>query len=156
MSIESDVAMFERIPMLRMLGRDALRVLAIGAESRYIDDGEVLFYAGDRSDGSYLVQEGSFRLRSGSAADEPEKTAEAGALLGELSLVTETIRPVTAIAREPSAVIRITRGLFLKMLESYPDAALKLRDQLAARVAEAEKDFEEMRAKLGSVERSDA
>ena len=35
MSIEDDIAFIERVPTLRMLGRTALRILAIGAESRY-------------------------------------------------------------------------------------------------------------------------
>ena len=35
MTIEDDIAFLERIPSLRLLGRDALRILAIGAESRY-------------------------------------------------------------------------------------------------------------------------
>ena len=47
---------------LRLLGREALRVLAIGAESRYLDDGEVLFHAGDPADSGYIIQEGSFIL----------------------------------------------------------------------------------------------
>ena len=32
-------------------------------------------------------------------------------------------------------MIRISRSLFLKMLEGYPDAAQSLRDQIAARAA---------------------
>ena len=56
-----------------------------------------------------------------------------GTLLGELALIAETKRPATAIAVEPSTVIRISRSLFLKMLEGYPEAANILRDQIAAR-----------------------
>ena len=54
-----------------------------------------------------------------------------GTLIGELALLTETARPVTATAREPSTVLRIPRTLFLKMLEGYPDAARELRDTIA-------------------------
>ena len=46
MSIEDDIVIIERVPTLRTLGRDALRILAIGAESRYVHKGEVLFLAG--------------------------------------------------------------------------------------------------------------
>ena len=54
-----------------------------------------------------------------------------GTLLGELAMLTDTTRPVTATALEPSTVLRIPRTLFLKMLEGYPDAASRLRDMLA-------------------------
>ncbi len=43
MTIEDDIAFLERVPTLRLLGREALRVLAIGAENRYVHGGEVLF-----------------------------------------------------------------------------------------------------------------
>lgn len=152
MSIESDIAFFERVPTLRLLGPEALRVLAIGAENRYLEEGEVLFYAGDRSDCGYVVQEGSFHLQPNGAPNDPGITAEPGALLGELALMAETTRPATAIAREPSAVIRISRSLFLKTLQSFPEAAVKLRDQLAQRVAQATKDIESIRARLDTSE----
>jgi hypothetical protein len=48
--IEDDIAFIERVPTLRMLGRTALRILAIGAESRYVHKGEVLFNAGETTD----------------------------------------------------------------------------------------------------------
>lgn len=145
MSIESDIAFFERVPTLRLLGRDALRVLAIGSESRYVDDGEVLFYAGDKADGGYIIQEGSFRLKPNDAA---EITAGPGMLLGELALLSATTRPATATARGPSAVIRISRSLFLKMLQNYPDAADRLREQITERMARTAKDIESVRARL--------
>ena len=62
------------------------------------------------------------------------------------------MRPATAIAREPSAVIRISRSLFLKMLENYPDAANKLRDQLVTRSSQAVDDFGSVRARLDTSE----
>ena len=40
----------------------------------------------------------------------------------------------TAIAKGPTVLIRISRSLFRKMLEGYPDAAQKLRDMMVERV----------------------
>jgi CRP-like cAMP-binding protein len=151
-SIEDDIAFLERVPTLRLLGRTALRILAIGAESRYVHDGEALFQAGDPADGGYVVQEGSFELRSATPMVSQEVIAGPGTLLGELALLTETTRPATAIAREPSTVIRISRSLFLKMLEGYPDAATTLRDQIAARTAQSMQEMSNIRALLDTSE----
>jgi CRP-like cAMP-binding protein len=68
MSIEDDIAFFERVPTLALLGRPALRILAIGAESRYVHGGEVLFKAGERADAGLVVQEGSFSLATSLSA----------------------------------------------------------------------------------------
>ena len=51
------------------------------------------------------------------------------------------VREATAIAKEHTVVIRITRNLFKKMLEGYPEAAVRLRDIMAARVDEWTRDL---------------
>jgi CRP-like cAMP-binding protein len=149
MTIEDDIAFLEQVPSLAILGRDALRILAIGAESRYVHGGEVLFTVGDPADAGYVIQDGSFTLKSDNTdAGAAEMTATRGALLGELALLTETTRPVTATAAEPSTVIRVPRSLFLKMLEGFPDAARRLRDHIAARTNQAAKDMIDVRMSL--------
>ena len=55
---------------------------------------------------------------------------------------------VAAIAREPATVVRITRQLFLKMLEGYPDAARRMRDAVAARVNQTAGEFSRVRGVL--------
>ena len=135
MTIEDDIAFLERVPTLAVLGHEALRILAISAETRYVHDGVALFKEGESADAAYVVQEGAFELAM--AGTTQPTTAGAGALMGELALITETTRSTTATAREPSTVIRIPRSVFLKMLEGYPDAARRLRNAIAARVGAA-------------------
>ena len=149
MTIEDDIAFLEGVPSFAILGREALRILAIGAESRYVHGGEVLFTVGEPADAGYVVQEGSFKLKSDNTElTAAEVTVTRGALLGELALLTETTRPVTATAAEPSTVIRVPRSLFLKMLEGFPDAALRLRDHISTRTNQAAKDMIGVRATL--------
>ena len=146
MTIEDDIAFLQRVPALSLLGRDALRILAIGSEARYIHEGMSLFGEGEDADGAYVVQEGSFELVS-QKSREPSIIGP-GTLVGELALITESTRPATATAREPSSVVRISRLLFMMMLEGYPDAAVRLRDAMATRVNETARDFGMVRASL--------
>jgi CRP-like cAMP-binding protein len=147
MTIEDDISFFERVPTLNQLGRQALRILAIGAESRYIHGGEILFNEGDAADGGFVVQEGRFSLSSDEHGD---KEIGPFTLLGEVALFTETKRSTTATALEPSTVLCIPRPLFLKMLESFPDAARSLRDIMASRVDRAVSEVTTVRAILGT------
>jgi CRP-like cAMP-binding protein len=151
MTIEDDIAFFERVPTLSMLGRQALRILAIGAETRYIHGGEVLFNAGDEADGAFVIQEGRFSLAS--SEDARDVTVGPFTLLGEVALFTETRRPTTATALEPSTVLRIPRPLFIKMLDSFPDAAHKLREILAGRIDQSTREITNVRAVLDSRDR---
>ncbi len=134
MGLEDDIAFFERVPTFAVLGKPALRILAIGAETRQLQSGAVLFYAGDLADAGYVVQEGSLLLEPGTFSEGKEFTVGPGTLVGELALLTEMVCPATATANEPTVVIRISRSLFRKMLEGYPAAAKKLRDIMAERL----------------------
>jgi CRP-like cAMP-binding protein len=134
MALEDDIAFFERVPTFAALGKQALRILAIGAETKQLPSGAVLFYAGELADGGYVVQEGSLLLEPGTFSEGKEFTAGPGTLVGELALLTDMVCPATAIAKEPTTVIRISRSLFRKMLEGYPAAAVKLREIMAARL----------------------
>jgi CRP-like cAMP-binding protein len=149
MTIEDDIAFLERVPIFALLGPHALRILAIGTESRYIHNGEVLFSAGEIADGGYLVQEGSFALELDSGDGDAERVVVLrGTLLGESALLTETLRPVSATALEPSTVMRIPRSLFLKMLDGFPDAAERLRDHFTGRAEQTVKDIVAVRETL--------
>jgi len=147
MTIEDDIAFLERVPVFHRLGNGALRILAIGAESYSVQAGQVLFTAGDAADCAYVVQQGAFALRPQRRGDG-EVIAEPGTLLGETALLAETIRPATATASVDSTVMRISRAMFLKMLESYPDAARRLRDLIAARAEQWAEEMEKVRATL--------
>ena len=154
MTIDDDIAFFEKVPTLSLLGRGALRILAIGAESRFVHGGEVLFYAGDQADSAYVIQEGSFGLRPERPDGEGrEVVAGRGSLLGEIAMITPTVRPATATALEPSTVIRISRGLFLKMLEGYPETARRLRDAIAARSDQWTRELDNLRVGMEGKEK---
>jgi hypothetical protein len=45
-------------------------------------------------------------------------------------------------------VLRISRAMFLKMLEGYPDAAERLREIIAARANQWAREMENVRATL--------
>jgi CRP-like cAMP-binding protein len=147
MSIEDDVALLERVATLRLLGTNALRMLAIGSEQRDFRRGELLFTAGDDADAGFVVQRGSFRIADEQGA---EMTAGPGALIGELALIVAMPRPSTATALESATVIRVARSLFQRVLESDPVAARKLRDELANRTSQIASDILMAGAKLAT------
>jgi CRP-like cAMP-binding protein len=130
MAIEDDIALFTRVPTLSLLGGAALQVLAIGAEQRDFEFGEKLFSEGEPADSGFVVRYGAFRVAS---EDGQEAVAGPDALIGELALVVPMARPATATALERSSVLRISRSLFQRVLESHPEAARRLRDDLAVR-----------------------
>jgi CRP-like cAMP-binding protein len=147
MSIEDDVVLLERVPTLRLLGTEPLRMLAIGSEQRNVARGDLLFSQGDEADSGFIVQRGAFRVDDGSGA---ETIARPGMLIGELALIVAMKRPSTATALENSTVVRISRSLFQRVLESDPAAAARLRDEFINRTSQLASDILTAGAKLST------
>jgi CRP-like cAMP-binding protein len=148
-TIEDDIAILARVPTFARLGFSALQIIAIGSESKHLAEGEALFRAGETTDAGYVIQEGSLTL----TADDPRRsdpnvTFGPGALIGELALITETVCSATAIATEPTIVMRISRGLFRKVLEGFPDAARVMRARFAERARLVGDELSRARATL--------
>ncbi len=142
MTIEDDIAFLERVPILRRLGGGALRILAIGAESYSVEAGQVLFAAGDTADCAYIVQRRLVRRSTPTRRARARSSSDRALCWARPALLAETLRPATATARERSTVVRISRTMFLKMLESYPEAAQRLRDLIAARAEQWARDMD--------------
>src|SRR5215207_5273946 len=105
MSIEDDVKLLAGVPTLKLLGIEALRVLAIGSEARRVRRDEALFHAGDTSDAGFVVQSGAIRVSSQDAGGYRDVVAGPGTLIGELALLVEMQRPSTAVAIADSLVL---------------------------------------------------
>jgi CRP-like cAMP-binding protein len=134
MTIEDDISFLGRVPTFAQFGFSALQIIAIGSETKHLADGEILFRAGETTDAGYVIQEGALKLTTHDPKrSDPSFTFGPGALIGELALLTETVCPATAMAAEPTILIRISRSLFRKVLEGFPDAARQVRDRLTER-----------------------
>lgn len=135
MSLEQDIEFFNKIPTFHILGREALRIVAISAEPIHLQTGELLFEEGEPADGGYMVQAGAVVLSSTRDKVRSDSVvASPGTLIGETALIVDTIRPATAIAAQPSTLLRIPRGVFLRVLEGEPGAAEALRRVIAKRL----------------------
>lgn len=143
MALEDDILFLRRIATFRVLGPDALRVLAISAEKIHLRTGEVLFVEGEPADSAYVVAAGAIRLRRAHdrTLQEPIIVRE-GALIGESALLIEGDRPASAMAMEPCTLFKIPRGMFMRMLESDLEAAIGLREMISRRVKAALDDLD--------------
>lgn len=147
MSLEDDMALLSKVALLGGMERDALRLLAFAAETRQMRAGDVLFRKGDVSDGGYVVVQGAIAM-----IEDDTKTADAiigsGGLIGEVALITETKRPATAIAREPTTVMRLSRAMFRRTMEEYPQLAQRLAADLRHRVMSISSDLSRVKKRL--------
>lgn len=156
MALEDDILFFRRIPTFRALGTDGLRVLAISAEVLHLRTGDVLFEEGEPADSAYAVQSGALKFRRAQGrAGADGQVAGPGTLIGESALIVDTQRYVTAIATAPSTLMKISRVVFMRMLEGDAEAAISLRDMIAQRIDAALDDLDLVLPRFETQERAD-
>ncbi|MEN5084475.1 cyclic nucleotide-binding domain-containing protein [Bosea sp. TWI1241] len=145
MALEDDIRLLTRQPLLGLLDRDALRLVAFAAEPRTLRAGDVLFRHGDGADGAYLVVSGAVALSRVDDGRPAEEIAGPGTLLGELALFAPVERPATAIAREKTQVMKLSRNVMRRVLGESPASA----DAIAAAIEERLQSFTGELASVG-------
>ncbi len=149
MKIEQDLADFARIPLLAALDYEARRALAVTAKSFMLRTGDVVFRAGEASDGGYMLLNGSLEFQPVGLSARAQIIVPP-ALIGELALITDTTRPGSLTARAPSTVLFISRQLFQSVLKEHPRSARKARAWIESRLLDYSKALSETGQKLGS------
>jgi CRP-like cAMP-binding protein len=147
MGLEDDIGVLARNPTLAALEPEALRLIAFAAETKTLRAGDVLFRRDEISNDGFVVLSGSVAIDPSGLGAATARIVRPPGLIGDIALLTQTRRPATAIAREPTSVMRISRQLFHRVLNEFPASAEKLRQALAGRLLQ-------FTAELGSVRRN--
>jgi CRP-like cAMP-binding protein len=153
MALNDDIHVLAQVQSLALLEREALRLLAFAGQTRILIAGDVLFRKGDVADGGYVVTSGSIALDSREDGSPASYVAGEGTLLGETAMLVETTRAATAVAREPSSVMKLTREVVLRVLSEFPDSALALRQAIAERLRDVTGELSRVRVALMAIDR---
>jgi CRP-like cAMP-binding protein len=130
MALDDDVRNLARNSTFADFEPEALRLLAFSSETRILRAGDVLFRRGENGDSGFIVLSGSIALSTKDDGSVAERIVGPQNLIGDLALITGTERPVTAVAREPSSVLKISRVLFHRVLHEFPASAERLRRKM--------------------------
>ncbi len=135
MSLEGDIVLLSDVPLFENLSQEHLRLLAFSAVRRELPADTVLFRKGEPAYSGYVVASGLIAL---SAGEGEERTVVAscrrGYLIGEIPLFVESARTATAVAIEASELLELSRALVLRMMNEYPQAAMRVRSSLGDRI----------------------
>ena len=154
MALDDDIALLARQPLLGLMERDALRLVAFAAESRILRAGDVLFRSGEMSDGALLIVSGAVALTTGEDGAPADEIAGSGALIGELALFTAIKRPVTAVAREPTQLMKLSRSVMRRVLAEFPDSAQALADAVSERLRQFAAELAPVGDALAAIDRT--
>jgi CRP-like cAMP-binding protein len=152
MALADDIAVLLNAPLFSLMEHDALRLIAFAGEGVSLKAGEVLFRRGERSDGGYVVMQGALLLDARDDGSPGTVVAGPSWLVGRSALFTRGARPATAVAREPSALLRISPALMRRVLEEFPAAARTLYRATASELSDLSAGLETVRRRLEAID----
>ncbi|MDX2043751.1 MAG: peptidase domain-containing ABC transporter [Acidobacteriota bacterium] len=118
---------------LAKLPADALKLLAMEAETVSVRAGETIIKQGDAIGPMFIVEEGRARVWETQGARQRELAfLRKGELFGELSIVRHQPRRATVEAMTDCRLIRINEATFGKLYAGFPEFKAKIEERVAA------------------------
>lgn len=148
-------AALKEMALCRALSGAELEIIAAIAETQDIAAGKDLFREGDPGDGLFLVVSGEIDVvKRGPGGERSLARLGAGAILGEISLLTSEARSATGHALVATRVLRLPVQRFRALLGEGSTAALKMvaaiAEVLARRLANMNSKVLELADKVDS------
>lgn len=131
MALDDDIRVLSAVRLFEGFTQEQLRLLAFGAETTVLPAERKLYREDDEADSAYVVVSGRIALyRETDGRRIAIGTAGPGSILGELALIADTRRLTSASAAADSEVLRLNRKMFRRILDEYPDVAVRLHQRV--------------------------
>jgi len=135
-----------RAAVFRDFTQTGLRIFATIAVEKRVPAGSPLFVEGMVGESMLVVVGGAVRLvqRQGDGAEREVGRVGPGDQLGDLAVLTPSVRLVTALAADDCTVLEIAQRDFLRLAPQKPQACLKLATAVVALFARRAADAREL------------
>ena len=150
MSLVEEVALLKSIPLFAKIEPSKLKLLAFTSERLAFDPDQELFHQGDMGDAAYIVIDGEVAI-SIDAPTTPSGRIELaklgrGAIVGEIAILCDVPRTATVISTGKTVTLRISKELFFRLIEEFPQIAVEVMRELAHRLEKTNLQLREARA----------
>lgn len=135
MTLTQDVSLLRAVPLFAGLTAEQLRLIAFNAERRAYSNGQYLYREGEAERSAFIVAAGEVTvIRESARGTVDEGRFGIGTILGEMALLAGGKRPASARAIGDADALEISRAMFHRLLEEYPDVAARLHGMVSQRM----------------------
>ena len=135
MSLNQEVELLRTIPLFSKIEGSKLKLLAFTSERLTFEAGQDLCRQGDMGDAMYVIVEGAADVLIDTPKG-PLKVAELkkNEFVGEIAILCDVPRTATVTAREKTTTLKITKDLFFRLEQEFPQMAVEIMRELAHRL----------------------
>lgn len=137
------LALLESSTLFSSLSKQILWRIASLTQEKTFEIGDYLVTEGDRAEYCYIIESGRVEIFHQISLDKKMiiNVIGEGEILGELAIIDDLPRSVSAIALELTKTYAISQWDFKAQLQAYPEIALQLLPVLARRLRQAQEQL---------------
>lgn len=146
--INEEVALLRKTPLFENVELAKLKLLAFTSERLIFQPGQVVFKQGELGDAAYLILNGEARVTVEGPRGELELArVRKQEIVGEIAILCDAPRIATIIAETELNTLRISKDLFLSLIEEFPKVAIQVIRELARRLQSSNLQLQSIKAK---------
>ncbi len=135
MSMIEEVEALRNIPLFSSLDDSRLKLLSFTSEWVVYQPGDNLCIEGEKGEEAFVIMEGDVDIYVNTKSGPLLVTTHgAGEIVGETAIVCDVPRTATVMAATELVVLKITKDVFMQLIEGCPEVAVAVIRELAMRV----------------------
>ncbi|HKJ61938.1 MAG TPA: cyclic nucleotide-binding domain-containing protein [Hyphomicrobiales bacterium] len=142
------------VPLFHGLSSGQISAVVAKGEKEFFASGETIIKARSRFKAAYLILSGTVETRPSKKSGLQPETYDAGSLVGEMAMLTDTIAAIDVVATERVRALALSREALYKVMEEEPEIAFHLSDKITERLVLLAHDLRELDARLAVLELS--
>ena len=136
MGLEQEVEVLRRIPLFQNIEPSKLKLMAFASERVTFAEGNALFEQGEEGDAAYIVLDGTADVRVTADGGGAITIAQVASndIVGEIAILCDVPRTATVVATSELVTLKITKELFFRMVQDFPQIGIEVMRVLAQRL----------------------
>ena len=150
MRVQNEMELLRSLPVFAGVDPSQLQLLSFSAKRRKFMAGQPILIKDEVSRGAFLITSGRAGVHSGTDAKSPKLSSiEAGTMVGELALFVARPSAVSVIAAQNVEAKEISRELFKRVTEEFPEFGQQVFAALALKLDHGLAELEELQKASG-------
>ena len=135
MGLDDEVSVLRQIPLFSNIDTAKLKLMCFASERLVFKSGEVLFRQGEAGDSAYILIAGEADVISETPTGPlTVATLKRNDIIGEIAILCDVPRTATIKAATELTALKVTKELFFRMIQDFPEMAVEIMRVLAQRL----------------------
>jgi CRP-like cAMP-binding protein len=154
MTLDKNAELLGDVPLFKGLLQEQLSAIAGKGRKAYFEAGSHIVSGGDAGQSGYLILSGKAVTCPPEGSGLEPETLEAGVLIGEMAMLTETVYTLDVVSVERVRALSIGRDDLFAVMEDDPSIAHHLAEAIRQRLVFIARDLREADARFAVMEAS--